>query len=170
MLETVWQDVRYAFRTLRRSPGFAAVAIGSLAVGVGFAVFIFSFVQQALGFTAVPAAKDGRLVDLFTNQLNGTDYGTSSFPDIESIRTRTTVFDAVVAYSPYTAALTVDGAAREAFGEIVTATTSTCLVCRYHSVARSCRATTRLARRAWWCCRSDCGIGSSDRVHPRSGE
>lgn len=120
MLETVWQDVRYACRTLRRAPGFAAVAIGSLAVGVGFAVFIFSFVQQAIGFTTVPAAKTGRLVDLFTNQLNGTDYGTSSFPDIESMRTRVAAVDALVAYSPYAAALNVDGSTRMAFGEVVT--------------------------------------------------
>jgi len=120
MLETVWQDVRYAFRTLRRAPGFAAVAIGSLAVGVGFAVFIFSFVQQAIGYSKVPAARTGRLVDVFTNQLNGTAYGTSSFPDIESIRRRVAAFDALVAYSPYSAAFSVDGATRMAFGEIVT--------------------------------------------------
>ena len=122
MFETVWQDVRYACRTLRRAPGFAAVAIGSLAVGVGFAVFIFSFVQQAIGFTSVPAAKSGTLVDVFTNQLNGTAYGTSSFPDIESIRTRTSVFDGVAAYSPYAAALNIDGTTRTAFGEVVTGT------------------------------------------------
>jgi len=120
MLETIWQDVRYAFRTLRRAPGFAAVAIGSLAVGVGFAVFIFSVVQHAIGFTAVPAARSEELVDVFTNQLNGTAYGTSSFPDIESIRTRTSVFDGLVAYSPYAAALTIDGATRTGFGEVVT--------------------------------------------------
>ncbi|HEY7190344.1 MAG TPA: ADOP family duplicated permease [Vicinamibacterales bacterium] len=120
MLETVWQDVRYGFRSLKRAPGFAVVAIGSLAVGVGFAVFIFSFVQQAIGFTTVPAAGSGRLVDVFTNQLNGTAYGTSSFPDIESIRTRTAAFDGVAAYSPYAAALNVDGTTRTGFGELVT--------------------------------------------------
>src|SRR5689334_1209174 len=120
MLDTVWQDVRHGFRSLKRAPGFAAVAIGSLALGVGFAVFIFSFVQQAIGFTAVPAANSGRLVDVFTNQLNGTAYGTSSFPDVDSIRTRTAAFDGVVAYSPYAAALNVDGATRTGFGEVVT--------------------------------------------------
>jgi len=120
MLDTVRQDVRYGFRALTRAPGFAAVAVGSLAVGVGFAVFIFSFVQQAIVFTRVPAASSGRLVDVFTNQLNGTAYGTSSFPDIESMRTRASAFDALVAYSPYAAALNVDGSTRMAFGEVVT--------------------------------------------------
>ena len=120
MIETIWQDVRYGVRSLRRGPGFACVAIGSLAVGVGFAVFIFSFVQQAIGYTNVPAARSGRLVDVFTNQSNGTAYGTSSFPDLESIRTRTAVFDALVAYGSFAAALNVDGATRIAFGEVVT--------------------------------------------------
>jgi predicted permease len=120
MLDTIWQDVRYAFRSLRRAPGFALVAIGSLAVGIGFAVFIFLFVDRVLGLATVPAARTGRLVDVFTSQLDGEAYGTSSFPDVESIRARTRVFDAVVAYSPYAAALSVDGATRMAFGEIVT--------------------------------------------------
>jgi len=120
MLETVWQDVRYVLRSLRRAPGFALVSIGSLAVGVGFAVFTFNFVQQALAMSTVPAVRSGRLVDVFTNQLNGTAYGTSSYPDIQDIRSRSDIFDAVVAYSPYSAALNVDGATRMAFGEIVT--------------------------------------------------
>lgn len=120
MFDTVWQDARYAARSLRRAPGFAVVAIGSLAVGVGFAVFIYSFVQQALAMTTVPAARTVRLVDVFTNQLTGTPYGTSSFPDIEDIRRRTHAFDQLVAYSPYAAALNVDGVTRMAFGEVVT--------------------------------------------------
>ena len=120
MFDTVRQDARYAVRSLRRAPGFAIVAIGSLAVGVGFAVFIYSFVQQALAMTTVPAARTVRLVDVFTNQPNGTPYGTSSFPDIEDIRQRAHAFDQLVAYSPYAAALNVDGVTRIAFGEIVT--------------------------------------------------
>src|SRR5687768_1883052 len=35
ILESVWQDVRYGIRTLRRAPGFAVTAIGILALGVG---------------------------------------------------------------------------------------------------------------------------------------
>src|SRR5688572_16893072 len=116
MFDTVWQDVRHAVRSLRRAPGFAVVAIGSLAVGVGFAVFIVNFLQQALAMTTVPAASSGRLVDVFTNQLNGTVYGTSSFPDVEDIRARTRAFDELVAFSPYAAALNVDGTTRMAFG------------------------------------------------------
>src|SRR5262245_60515608 len=110
MIPTVWTDARHALRVLRRAPGFALVAIGSLAVGIGFAVFIFNFVQQALASTRVPAAAGGRLIDIFTSQLGGNAFGTSSYPDVEDIRRGTHVFDDVVAYSPFAAALNVDGA------------------------------------------------------------
>ena len=52
-LEHVLQDVRYAMRTLRRTPGFTAVVIISLALGIGATTAIFS-VADALLFRALP--------------------------------------------------------------------------------------------------------------------
>lgn len=48
MVEGLGRDVRYAFRVLRRSPGFAAVAIGTLAVGIGATVAMFSVADAVL--------------------------------------------------------------------------------------------------------------------------
>lgn len=58
---TLWQDVRYSLRILAKAPGFAAVAILTLAVGIGATSAVFSVVDRIL-FRSLPYPSDEQLV------------------------------------------------------------------------------------------------------------
>jgi hypothetical protein len=80
-MSNLWQDIRFSFRTLSKSPGFTLVAVASLAIGIGFNTALFTIVD-ALLFKPLPVAAPDRLVDIYTNDSTGTvEYGTSSYLD-----------------------------------------------------------------------------------------
>jgi len=87
--ETLWQDVRFALRILRRSPGFAAVAVLTLALGIGVNTAIFSLIDQLL-LWSVPAREPNRLV-----RIQG--IFSSSYPFFCAYRDLNQVFDGVLA-------------------------------------------------------------------------
>jgi ABC-type antimicrobial peptide transport system permease subunit len=82
------QDARLGIRMLRKSPGFTAVALLTLAVGIGANVAIFSFVDE-LWLKPMPVPHPERVVRIFTSNpsIQGTvERGYSSFPDFEDLR------------------------------------------------------------------------------------
>jgi predicted permease len=98
-LETVWMDVRYAFRTMRKSPGFTAVAVLSLALGIGATTAIFS-VMDALMFRPLPITDPQQLV-----AVGRTMGGYFSYKTWNLIRDQQDVLSSVSAYSPTSFAL-----------------------------------------------------------------
>ena len=64
-IDTLRQDVRYSLRTMRRTPGFTAVAVLSLALGIGANTAIFSLID-ALMLRRLPVQDPGRLVELLS--------------------------------------------------------------------------------------------------------
>src|SRR5207249_9058571 len=62
-LETLWQDIRYGLRQLRRNPGFTAVAVLTLALGIGANTAIFSLIDAVM-LKMLPVSHPEQLVQL----------------------------------------------------------------------------------------------------------
>jgi predicted permease len=119
MAETLLKDVRYALRWMRRSPGFSAVAILSLGLGVGVNTAMFSLVDSLL-FRPLPVTAPESLVDVFTSSGDGDEYATSSYPDFVDLKAQNTVFSDMLGYSPMMAPLSLGDRSRIALGQVVT--------------------------------------------------
>lgn len=68
-METLWNDLRYGWRVMRRSPGFAAVAILTLAIGIGASAAIFSIVNGVL-LRPLPFPDSSRIVTIWETDAN----------------------------------------------------------------------------------------------------
>jgi predicted permease len=111
------QDVAYALRNLRRTPGFTAVAVASLALGIGATSAIFSVVNGVL-LESLPYPAAERLYEIRTVYADGTGYPLSA-PDFASMREHNTSLEDVEAYSSGTFTLLGAGAPREIRGASV---------------------------------------------------
>ena len=119
MAETLLKDVRYALRWMLRSPGFSAVAVLSLGLGVGVNTAMFSLVDSLL-FRPLPVTAPESLVDVFTTGGDGDEFATNSYPDFLDLKAQNTVFTDMLGYSPMMAPLSLGDRSRIALGQIVT--------------------------------------------------
>ncbi|MDQ3803688.1 MAG: ABC transporter permease [Acidobacteriota bacterium] len=109
MLETLWQDVRYGVRALLKQPGFAAVAVLTLALGIGANSTIFSFANGVL-LRPLPYENPERLVlvDETAPKRGITSMGVS-FPNFLDWRAQNQVFEDIAAYQAGTYTLVGGG-------------------------------------------------------------
>jgi len=122
-LEQLWQDVRYAARMLRKSPGFTAVAVLTLALGIGANTAIFSVVQAVI-LEPLPYPQANRLVmvmervHLQTYQNDQNDPSPGNFADW---RAQNSVFEDMAAIQDKSFNLTGSGEPVRIYGDGVSA-------------------------------------------------
>jgi putative ABC transport system permease protein len=99
-LDTLLQDVRYAFRTLRKSTGFTVVALLILAIGIGANTALFSTVHAVL-LRSIPYPQPERLV-VGLKTIKGTESGPVSRVDYYDYRELSHSFDELAALTTFT--------------------------------------------------------------------
>ncbi len=110
MFDYVLQDIRYALSALRSSPGFAATAILSLALGIGANTAIFSLIDAVI-LKTLPVSHPEQLVELSMKTEDGIWF---TNPIWEQVRDHQDVFSGAFAYSPTRLNLAVGGEVRNA--------------------------------------------------------
>ena len=119
---TIMQDIRYGLRTLLKNPGFTAVAILTLALGIGANTAIFSLVDAFL-LRPLPVKDPAQIITLGYQQDSSTPLvvNTFSVPDYRDIRDQTgNAFSGLVAYQIGLDGLTVNGKADRIVSSYVT--------------------------------------------------
>jgi predicted permease len=91
------QDLRYALRRLHKTPGFTAIAVAILALGIGANTAIFSIVNAVL-FRPQPYDRPDELVNIYVSDSRGRVHATTSYPEYLAFREQTDLFSETTAF------------------------------------------------------------------------
>jgi predicted permease len=125
-METLWQDIRYGLRMLAKSPGFTAVAVLTLALGIGANSGIFSVMRQVL-LQRLPVPHPEQLVLLYspgprsghTSSDEGDGSESFSYPMYTDLRDHNNVFAGLAAKANFPVSVAFRGQTERASAEIV---------------------------------------------------
>jgi hypothetical protein len=126
-MPSLWRDIRYAVRTLARAPGFTAIIICTLALGIGANTAIFSLLDQVL-LRRLPVKDPEQLLQLDDpGAFRGRTMNNRSFsyPMYRDFRDRNEVFSGVLARMQVPATVSWKGRAERVTGELVSGISST---------------------------------------------
>jgi putative ABC transport system permease protein len=121
IVETIWQDLRFGLRVLRRNPGFTAMAALTLALGIGGTVVVFSLLDAVL-LRPLPYPHSERLYRLFPlegERKRGVEQAT--YPDFRDWQRQTRTFESLAAYDGASLNLTGTAEPERLEGSAVTA-------------------------------------------------
>ena len=96
-LETWWQDVRYAARTLARNPGFAAIAVIALGLGIGADTAIFTIVSGAISWDMGIDHPDRVVIVNAVDAAHSQNFG-ASYPEFRELQPRVKSLEGLAAY------------------------------------------------------------------------
>ena len=117
LLDDLASDLGYAWRTLRRSPGFTVVAALTIALGVGGTTAVFSLADEALLRTLPVRAPQELVFVKVTRSATGLD-GSFSYPLMERFRAHSRSLGGIAAYATDHMPLVVEGSAEQVFVQI----------------------------------------------------
>ena len=107
-MDNLWKDVRFAIRVLWRSPGFSAVALLALVLGIGANTAIFSVVNAVL-LRPMPFVDPGRLVSIRESSPQGEKYNVANPQNVADWQKRNHSFEQISAYFPYDLTMSLTG-------------------------------------------------------------
>lgn len=116
-METLFQDLRYAIRTLRKSPGFTVVAVLTLALGIGANRALFTVVNGVL-LNPLPFSQPDQLIALHESKPNF-EGGSISYPNFPDWQKDNQAFASMAISRSNAFSLTGTGEAEQVRGEFV---------------------------------------------------
>jgi putative ABC transport system permease protein len=123
-MNSLWQDVRYAFRVLARGPGFAATVVLTLALGIGINSALFSVIHDVL-LKPLPYPEPDRLVQVQTKTVSPgkptTIMAEWSYPRFEVLREQSRIFTQIAACAEDVFTLTLNDEPERIGAELVSA-------------------------------------------------
>ncbi|MGH9713713.1 MAG: ABC transporter permease [Candidatus Acidiferrales bacterium] len=119
-MASLWQDIRYSLRIIAKAPGFAAIVILTLALGIGANTTIFTWINSAL-LNPVPGISNPReVVSLVVGKSGDSPMG-FTYPDVEALREGQQSFSGITACWFAELSLTGNGKPQRFFGMVTSA-------------------------------------------------
>jgi putative ABC transport system permease protein len=118
MLDNLWRDLRYTFRMFAKSPGFTAIILATLALGIAANTAVFSVVSAILLRPLPGISEPDRLVSLYRVQ-NGQTFDNMGYPDYRDYRDRNQSLAGLAAHSAVALSFN-SGTPERLIGDLVT--------------------------------------------------